>query len=160
MILPPRIAEVLPDCKALLLANSDLTTALGGSGRVYVSEGDELTIAFPATDANGFASRVVLMDVLNGVGSAPENLAKVRDYPFKVRVDVIPVQSENYNAKLVMEYIHGLIYQTLHGQKLALNLATPIYPVKRTTAPSPMFSTQQGWKYMSASYLTILKPKS
>lgn len=158
MLTPTRTADILPDCKTLLSV-SDINTALGGEDRVFMAEGDELTLDFPTPDANGFAGRIVLMDTLNGVADQTEYLDKVRGYKFKARVDLLPINSDEFNAKLVAEYIHHLIYMNLHGKELTLDHADQIYKLKRLTIPTPLFGTEQGWKYMSATYLTILSPK-
>lgn len=150
--------EVLPDVKTTLLAVSNINTALGGSGRVYVAEGDELDMEFPDTDADGFAARIVLIDVVNGVADMKEYLDRVRGYPFKVRADVKPVQNSDYNAKQVLELIHKLVFEALDGLSLSLGEAKQLYKINRDRSTTPMFSTNQGWKYMTAGYITVLGP--
>jgi hypothetical protein len=158
MLTPTRTADILPECKELLSV-ADINSALGGADRTFVAEGDELTIDFPTPDSNGFAGRIVLMDTINGAGGQTEYPDKVRGYKFKARVDILPIESPEYNTKLVAEYIHHLIYMKLHGQKLTLAHADQVYKLKRLTETTPLFATEQGWKYMSATYLTILAPK-
>lgn len=143
-----------------MLSVADIDAALGGADRTFVAEGDELNIDFPTPDSNGFAGRIVLMDAINGVGGQTEHPDKVRGYKFKARVDILPIESPDFDTKLVAEYIHHLIYMKLNGQKLTLDHAEQIYKLKRLTEPTPLFATEQGWKYMSATYLTILAPKS
>lgn len=158
MLMPPQTYEVLPAAKTLL-ETAGVIADMGGFGAVIVAEGDVVNVAIPTASDDGFWWRIVLMEKINGMKDPDEHTDKVRGYPFRVRIDLNPPNTAVFDPQHFLEGAHQKVYATLHMKQVTLTKATLVYQIIRKTVPTAMFrDTDQGWRYMSAGYLTVLGP--
>jgi len=153
VLTPVRVDELLPAVKTLVDISA-VQSILGGSGRVFVSQGDSLLPdeEFPSVDANGMAGRIVLMTRND---SPREYLDLTVPVYWNLRIDMIKGQSD---ANIYLNYVHGLIYGLLQEKKVTLSSSEVLFRIWRQTLSQQVRRDAQGFYYLAAIYQTILTP--
>jgi len=154
VLTPVRVDELLPAVKSLVDVAS-IQTALGGTGRVYVAQGDSLLSdeEFPSIDANGMAGRIVLMTRND---SPREYLDMTVPVYWNLRIDMIKGQSD---ANIFLNYVQELCYGLLQDKTVSLTSSDVLFKIWRQNLSQQVRRDEEGWFYLSAIYQTILTPK-
>lgn len=150
---PPRTADILDKVKVLI--NVSAITDVVDS--IVIARHGTIDVEAPTPDASGMWKRIILMPIRKGLGTGPEHMDKVTSYPFQARVDVNPPNTD-FNADILLEYIHELIYLRLQYQKISPAGADQVYVITRTRRPLSGDRDESGFIYSSSKYLTVVKP--
>lgn len=154
--MPPRTSSILTAVQALLVASADLTTLLGGVGRIFVGKGDLVDNNPPG---GNYWNRLVVMAQTGPMG-ARDYMDRVINYHFNVRVDIKPPKDAGFDPDLTYQAISERVFLVLEGQYLNLPAATMgMQLMRERRSRSVFYDRDRGWYFGADTYRTILKAK-
>lgn len=151
VLTPVRTSQVLPLQASKL---SSMSTLLGGSGRVLVAKGNRITDPFPDVDANGYASRIILMSRND---TPREYLDMTIPLYFNVKFEVKPALGD---VNIICDNIHAEIYTLLQDTTITMTSNDQLFKTWRKWVSTQVrYDEAVGCYYNTAVYQTILTPK-
>lgn len=153
---PPEVWEVPDAVKALLTADSVLTTSVGGSSSLHFPT-DEWP-KDPPTPATGEKWKRVLVKIPSIPGGLYRTMNRLLKCPIHIvtqieKRDGLP-DPEEWSSRT-----HARILYLLEGKTLSLTYAAHHLPIEQVSIQSTVeYSEQYKAYYQAAEYLTLLKP--
>jgi len=144
---PPQTNEIIPLIAALLTADSNLTTALGGSGQV-------LQYRLPADMSGNGWKRLLVREPIRP--PSREAIHNYRNFIFDIMIEV---HEDVPNPDQFLQAAHARVHTLLSGQTISPTKAEVALPVERRTLPTATAYDKGDHSYYStAQYLLTLKP--